>query len=537
MNQAQSLDLTCAAAASSGGVRTVSRRAALLTPLVALALPAYLGCVSEPDPEAASEEAITALSGGTPIRGLAGKCLDASLGGVSNGSPLQLWTCNNTTAQQWTVQGATIVGPGGKCVDISGNNQVPGTQVQLYDCNGTDAQKWTIRGGNLVSTRGLCLDVRYASSSDGARVQVWTCNGGANQTWQVATGAPSPACRHFRGGNYVREIDSRATGADALRSIDFDLGPQGPDFSNFAGFLLQIDWAMVEPSRGVYDFSRLDAALKKMEDHGKSLRIKIMDRTFFAGCNPAQRVWPSYATGAPATWDARTCYADVWNPATVDGLIALHIAIARRYGARTAFAGFTSEEMAIGPTDMANRTRGEYAQRLRLAQELFASVPDAIFISEFNWPLDGNPSTLPSMVEQSLVRDASGKIVNGMGVSWPDSWLNPSTYSAADLTRVLPKFQCTQSRAEYGKVPCSWYDAGRAYRSKVIIAPGVEGGGVLLGTRAEAEAHYRMLDEDIGAHMITWDTWDQYNNGYISNAVIPVVNARAGRLRNSTCPF
>ena len=502
---------------------------------VALLAPIHLGCVAQTGEEELLAEA--ALAGGAPIVGIAGKCLDAKQGATTNGTPIQLWACNGTSAQQWALQGRVIVGPGNKCLDISGNNQVPGTRVQLYDCNGTDAQNWTVQGSTLLSTKGLCLDATGARSTDGTLIQVWTCNGGAGQSWSLSARPPSAACRHFRGGNYIREIDSRAGGTDALRALDYNLGPQGYDLTNFAGFLYQIDWAMVEPSRGVYDFSRLDAALKKMEDNGKALRIKIMDRTFHVGCNPTQRVWPSYATGVPSTFDARTCYADVWNPATVDGLIALHIAIGRRYAARPAFAGFTTEEMAIGPTDLENRTRGEYAQRVRLAQALFAAVPDALLISEFNWPLYNDRTTFPGMVEQTLVKDATGKVLNGMGVAWPDSWLNPSSYPASELSRILPRFQCTQSATENGKVPCNWYDVGRSYRHKVIVAPGIEGGGVLNGTRAEAEGHYRMMDDDIGAHMITWDTWDQYGNGYIRNAVIPVVNAHAGKLKNSTCPF
>jgi hypothetical protein len=37
------------------------------------------------------------------------------------------------------------VGPGGKCLDIRSDNEVPDTVVQLYECNGTEAQKWTIK--------------------------------------------------------------------------------------------------------------------------------------------------------------------------------------------------------------------------------------------------------------------------------------------------------------------------------------------------------------------------------------------------------
>ena len=37
-----------------------------------------------------------------------------------------------------------ITGIGGKCVDISGGNSGAGTAVQLYTCNGTAAQQWTL---------------------------------------------------------------------------------------------------------------------------------------------------------------------------------------------------------------------------------------------------------------------------------------------------------------------------------------------------------------------------------------------------------
>ncbi len=37
-----------------------------------------------------------------------------------------------------------ITGIGGKCVDISGAHTANGTAIQLYTCNGTDAQRWTV---------------------------------------------------------------------------------------------------------------------------------------------------------------------------------------------------------------------------------------------------------------------------------------------------------------------------------------------------------------------------------------------------------
>lgn len=79
----------------------------------------------------------------------------------------------------------SITGLAGKCLDVAGANSADGTPVQLYDCNGTGAQQWTVGTDNTVRALGKCLDVTGSSTADGAKVQLWTCTGGANQRWTV----------------------------------------------------------------------------------------------------------------------------------------------------------------------------------------------------------------------------------------------------------------------------------------------------------------------------------------------------------------
>src|SRR6266498_1706352 len=75
-----------------------------------------------------------------------------------------------------------ITGFGGKCVDVAGANSANGTRVQLYECNGTSAQNWTASNAQLVNPgSGKCLDATGPSSADGTPLQIWTCTGGANQ--------------------------------------------------------------------------------------------------------------------------------------------------------------------------------------------------------------------------------------------------------------------------------------------------------------------------------------------------------------------
>jgi glucosylceramidase len=58
-----------------------------------------------------------------------------------------------------------------------------GTKVQIYDRNGTTAQQWAAGAGGSLRALGKCLDATGPSSADGTRPQIWDCSGGANQSW------------------------------------------------------------------------------------------------------------------------------------------------------------------------------------------------------------------------------------------------------------------------------------------------------------------------------------------------------------------
>ncbi|MGI5243774.1 glycoside hydrolase family protein [Dactylosporangium sp. CA-139066] len=131
---------------------------------------------------------------GGPITGIAGKCVDVAGANAANGTAVQLYTCNGTAAQRWSVGAADgSVRALGKCLDVTGGSAADGAKVQLYDCNGTGAQRWTAGGGQLVNAgSGKCLDASGNSSADGTRLQIWACHGGANQRWTLPAATATP---------------------------------------------------------------------------------------------------------------------------------------------------------------------------------------------------------------------------------------------------------------------------------------------------------------------------------------------------------
>src|SRR3954452_22710036 len=70
-----------------------------------------------------------------------------------------------------------ITGLGGRCIDVAAASSANGAHVQLYDCNGTAAQQWTLgTGDDSIRALGKCMDVTAATTANGAKVQLYDCN-------------------------------------------------------------------------------------------------------------------------------------------------------------------------------------------------------------------------------------------------------------------------------------------------------------------------------------------------------------------------
>ncbi|MFD5649627.1 ricin-type beta-trefoil lectin domain protein [Streptomyces sp. NPDC127039] len=83
------------------------------------------------------------------------------------------------------IVGGPIVGVhSGKCMDVKGASRKDGAPIQLYTCNGTEAQAWTIHKDGTIRAMGRCLDVQYAKTENGSLLGLNTCHGAANQRWE-----------------------------------------------------------------------------------------------------------------------------------------------------------------------------------------------------------------------------------------------------------------------------------------------------------------------------------------------------------------
>ena len=126
-----------------------------------------------------------------------GKSLDVTGASTDSGTKVQIWSQNNSGAQDWQLTNTndgyyTLMNvKSGKYLDVTGGNTAAGTRIQIWDGNGTDAQKWAIvkyddryRLVSKVADRSLDIS-NAAVSTDGAPVQIWDNNNNDAQKWEI----------------------------------------------------------------------------------------------------------------------------------------------------------------------------------------------------------------------------------------------------------------------------------------------------------------------------------------------------------------
>ncbi|KMS88856.1 MULTISPECIES: RICIN domain-containing protein [Streptomyces] len=165
--------------------------------LAALSLAATL-LAAAPAPAATAGAAVLPTGFATVVNAASGRCLDAKAAATANGTAVQQYACNGTTAQQWSFTDA-----GGGYVRINNRNDTnqvadvadvstaDNAPVHLWSYGGGANQQWlpVDDGGGAFHfvnrNSGKCLDDPGASLADSVQFVQYTCNGTAAQRFQV----------------------------------------------------------------------------------------------------------------------------------------------------------------------------------------------------------------------------------------------------------------------------------------------------------------------------------------------------------------
>jgi hypothetical protein len=179
------------------------------------------------------------------------------------------------------------------------------------------------------------------------------------------------------------------------------------DEPTIQGVQIRIRWSDVEVSRGVYDFSTIDAYLQrvKAQPTTKRLVVRIIDRSFNTsspnGILPSYMLTPEFNGGVVRT---KTGYAArLWESAVMDRLIALYKRIGWRYDNDMHLEGVATEETTLSlaqPFPAGYSHAALTSQYVRFVRSVRPSMPRTNLFLYSNWI---GSSTLMSDLIQSLV--------------------------------------------------------------------------------------------------------------------------------------
>ena len=175
---------------------------------------------------------------GMVTSGVTGQCLDDKSDSAADGNKIDIWNCNGSAAQNWTVGTDGTVQINGKCLDVSGQGTGNGTKVDLYDCVGQANQQWTVgANGHLVGLQsGKCLDDPGFSTANGTQLDIWSCVNQGNEAWypppaSAATGPVTSAvggkCLDDSGGSAANGNKIDIYTCDGTAAQNWTVQPDG----------------------------------------------------------------------------------------------------------------------------------------------------------------------------------------------------------------------------------------------------------------------------------------------------------------------
>ncbi|KAJ3571080.1 hypothetical protein NP233_g3987 [Leucocoprinus birnbaumii] len=121
------------------------------------------------------------------------KCLDVRGAVFENGTPVQIYDCNGTPAQNWVVapgEGHVQLAGTGFCLD-AGASPANGVGMKIWQCfDNLPAQDWFYTNDDRIAltNQGFCLDLTNGNLANANQVQIWHCTD--NDVFQIWTTSP-----------------------------------------------------------------------------------------------------------------------------------------------------------------------------------------------------------------------------------------------------------------------------------------------------------------------------------------------------------
>jgi hypothetical protein len=122
--------------------------------------------------------------------GVTGYCLDDHANNKLSGAPVDIWKCNDTAAQVWSVSGIQIKHDGTDCLAIANDGKAVGTAVVLNNCSDAPGQVW-LRDKTGYENPNSTLCLASSGSASGSSLTIESCANISNATETWTPGVPN----------------------------------------------------------------------------------------------------------------------------------------------------------------------------------------------------------------------------------------------------------------------------------------------------------------------------------------------------------
>jgi RHS repeat-associated protein len=121
-------------------------------------------------------------------------CLDDYRSSTTAGNKIDIYTCNGSSAQDWTAATSGELQVLGNCLDVSGNGTANKDLIVLEPCStATKGEIWraAAHGSWVNPNSGKCLDDPSSTTTTGTQIDIYTCNATGAQDWATVAGTSS----------------------------------------------------------------------------------------------------------------------------------------------------------------------------------------------------------------------------------------------------------------------------------------------------------------------------------------------------------
>ncbi|KAI9343154.1 ricin B lectin domain-containing protein [Obelidium mucronatum] len=118
-------------------------------------------------------------------------CLDNKASLNKNFNPVIGWPCdpsNPASNEIWYFEQNTLVNTQtGRCLDRYSGLNGNGVAVDIFDCNWTEAQQWSLNSAGQIKSGKFCLNLQLSGLKEAgySPVIMWKCNTEWNTVWNI----------------------------------------------------------------------------------------------------------------------------------------------------------------------------------------------------------------------------------------------------------------------------------------------------------------------------------------------------------------